>query len=167
MKRGDQLIVPGLPAGVRFALASGEEAMRLRCQPAAEGLIQNETESFVTAVFEPDPDYRDPHRPAEREGLLLLPPSLTAISDDAFANGLFEEVYCGPWLRSIGHGAFAGCNRLRRIRIPEGTAEIAEDAFDGCPSGLVVIGTAGSEAERFANHRGFVFEPEAPAQDSQ
>ena len=68
---------------------------------------------------------------------LVLPSNLTRIESEAFAGGRFASVY-----------------------IPPSTKSIADDAF-GSRSNLIVYGVSGSDAETFANERGFIFVPTA------
>ena len=68
---------------------------------------------------------------------LVLPSNLTRIESEAFAGGRFASVY-----------------------IPPSTKSIADDAF-GSRNNLIVYGVSGSNAETFANERGFIFVPTA------
>ncbi|MBR6687592.1 MAG: leucine-rich repeat domain-containing protein [Clostridia bacterium] len=62
---------------------------------------------------------------------------ITSIGDLAFRlqknlkSVTFEE---GSQLKSIGEGAFSGCERLASITIPRGVTSIGQGAFSGCDS---------------------------------
>jgi hypothetical protein len=74
-----------------------------------------------------------------RNAMLLLPSGLTAIESEALANGGFFSVY-----------------------IPSGAKSIAPDLFGGADR-MIVFGEPGSEAESFANSKGFLFAHVQPA----
>ena len=58
----------------------------------------------------------------------------------------------------VGEGAFAGCARLRELRLPSGLGAIGESAFRGCPE-LTLRAPAGSFAESWARAHSMKFEP--------
>jgi hypothetical protein len=74
-----------------------------------------------------------------RNAMLLLPSGLTAIESEALADGGFFSVY-----------------------IPAGVKSIAPDLF-GEADRMIVFGEPGSEAETFANSKGFLFARVQPA----
>ena len=53
-------------------------------------------------------------------------------------------------LSGIGERAFAGCQKLMAIEIPESVTDIAEDAFADCGEELCIVCTKGSAAEAYA-----------------
>ncbi len=65
----------------------------------------------------------------------ILPASLTAIDEEAFAGGNFNSVY-----------------------IPASTTSIASGAF-GDRTEMTIYGVPGSKAEAFANRKGYLFVP--------
>ena len=70
---------------------------------------------------------------------LVLPDSVTAINDQAFQN----------------------CTSLTDIWIGENVMTISSNAFDGCSTDTLVIhGIAGSQAQAFAQEKGFTFSEE-------
>ena len=70
---------------------------------------------------------------------LVLPDSVTAINDQAFQN----------------------CTNLTDIWIGENVTTISSNAFDGCSTDTLVIhGIAGSQAQSFAQEKGFTFSEE-------
>lgn len=71
---------------------------------------------------------------------LILPASLSAIEDEAFAATDVVFVVCPENLVSIGSRAFADCKRLDTIVIPNPDTVIAEDAFDGCSNVRIMGG---------------------------
>ena len=62
----------------------------------------------------------------------ILPEGVTIICDRAFMNrATYEEIDLPDSLKYIGDQAFAGCHRLKSIRIPAGV-QVSENAFEGC-----------------------------------
>ena len=94
------------------------------------------------------------------DAALLLPAALTEIGEEAFAESPAVSIYLQDQVASIGERAFAGCTALRAIRIPSSVTEIADSAFDGCGSDLVIYGAEDSEALTFAWENGFLFASE-------
>lgn len=86
-----------------------------------------------------------------------LPEGQTIIEEEAFAGLPMSVVKCSDSLQEIGSRAFADCNNLKEIYIPETTISIAEDAFEDCGR-ITIWGRSGSEAERYAKEKGFTFE---------
>ena len=111
--------------------------------------------------------------PAMREADLVLPENLKDIESEAFAGTDVRVIACPIGLQSIGEKAFANCASLDQIIIPEnvdsGSAEssvniptalsIEADAFEGCKPGLIIFGTPGGMAQRFAEEKGILFVP--------
>lgn len=91
------------------------------------------------------------------EMVLKTPGALCEIEEEAFLGTEFQYVQLGNQVERIGSRAFAMCTELQAIRIPASVTQIAADAFDGCTAELLVIGTAGSEASRFAEAHGYEF----------
>ena len=81
-----------------------------------------------------------------------LPAMLTEIEDSAFEGDTFTHVYLGESVTSIGPRAFADCEQLLYIYIPNADTSIAADAFDGSPN--VVIGCPGGEVSSYAEAHG-------------
>ena len=94
------------------------------------------------------------------EADLVLPYALTTIEDEAFLGVNATVVYLHDHVTEIGEKAFAGCPALQKIRIPASVTTIADSAFDECPSGLAIYGAKGSEAQWFAERKGFRFHDE-------
>ena len=71
---------------------------------------------------------------------VVLPDSITAIGDGAFADctGL-TEVVLGSGVKKIGREAFAGCSSLENLELPAAVTEIGEEAFARC-SALTLSG---------------------------
>ena len=86
----------------------------------------------------------------------ILPASLTTIEEEAFAGGVFRYVQLPENTRAIRTKAFADCERLKHIYIPEATNTIAADAFDGVED-LTIHGIDGSYAEYYAGEHGYAF----------
>ena len=89
---------------------------------------------------------------------LILPSSLEKIGEEAFVGGTFVYVELPEGLTSIGKRAFADCQNLNKIYIPEATVQIATDAFEDV-SGLTIYGKKGSYAEFYANNNHYEFIP--------
>ncbi len=106
------------------------------------------TETEITDELEIDVSY---------SSLLRLPASLQRIEAETFANLPMVYVECGNKLQSIGEAAFSGCSYLRWITIPESVTYIADDAFLGCTDLQLIIGKAGSYAEKYAEEQGVFF----------
>ena len=83
---------------------------------------------------------------------MSLPTMLTEIEDSAFEGDTFTHVYLGESVTSIGPRAFADCEQLLYIYIPNADTGIADDAFDGSPN--VVIGCPGGEVSSYAEAHG-------------
>ena len=47
--------------------------------------------------------------------------------------------------------------KTEEIRIPEGITEIADDAFEGCPSGLIIYGRPDTLAHDYARAHHYIF----------
>lgn len=60
-------------------------------------------------------------------------------------------------ITSIGKSAFADCENLAFITVPNTVTQISEGAFDGCGE-FVIRGYSGSSAEAYANANGIAFE---------
>ena len=86
----------------------------------------------------------------ETPPMLALPKLLTAIEEEAFAGDTFVCVVLPDGCQRIEAGAFRGCTQLQYIEIPASVTAISDTAFEGCSDQLIVITTAGSAAEAFA-----------------
>lgn len=65
------------------------------------------------------------------EKLLKLPAALLQIDAEAFRYSIMDAVIVPEKAESIGSKAFADCDDLRIIYMPDSIVQIAEDAFDG------------------------------------
>ena len=86
-----------------------------------------------------------------------LPRDLSEIGEETFLDTAAEVVFINGPVNTIGPGAFSNCKKLRQIHIPPETTQIAEDAFDGCPEGLIIYGKARSTAFYYAIDHGYTF----------
>ena len=68
----------------------------------------------------------------EITAVITLPAMLVQIDEEAFAGGVFQAVYLGDQVQSIGKAAFRDCKSLVYVQIPPSVTEIAPDAFEGC-----------------------------------
>lgn len=80
---------------------------------------------------------------------LLLPPSITEIREEAFAGTDIQLVQIPDHCTVLEARAFADCERLREISIPESVTSIAEDCFEDAGD-FVLIAPTGSYAAQFA-----------------
>ncbi len=69
---------------------------------------------------------------------LQLPSGIMAIEASDFEGSACEIVIIPDGCKSIGSKAFANCKSLLRIVIPASVEIIAEDAFEGCNTYLVI-----------------------------
>ena len=90
-----------------------------------------------------------------------LPSDLTAIEEEAFMNTDAETVYIGDQVKTIGARAFANSANLRQVRIPEGIESIADDAFEGCPASMWIVGEPDTLAYTYAREHGLLFSVDA------
>ena len=77
----------------------------------------------------------------EYRGRVVMPPTASAISDDY--NGQIFTGFDKTWVtsvaipegvKSIGAGAFSGCDRLQSVELPRTLVSIGRNAFYGCSS---------------------------------
>lgn len=87
---------------------------------------------------------------------LTLPGALTHIEEEAFSGGRFSDVHLPESTESIGALAFADCQRLVYIYIPQATEYIDPQAFENVTY-LSIAGIPGSRAEQFAAEHGYRF----------
>ena len=88
---------------------------------------------------------------------ISIPASCTEIDRDAFRNcNSLESITLPNGAISIGESAFGNCDKLQSITIPASVTSIDRAAFDGS-SNVIIRGTAGTYAERFANGVGIPF----------
>ncbi len=67
--------------------------------------------------------------------IVSLPPSVTAIADEAFMGDVtLERINIPSSVTYIGRRAFYGCKRLMSITLQEGTESIGESSFAMCPN---------------------------------
>ncbi len=90
----------------------------------------------------------------EYRGRLVIPPTVAAVSDD-YNGQIFDfdktwvtSAVIPDGVRSIGAGAFSGCDRLQSVELPRTLESVGRNAFSGCsslksielPQGLKSIG---------------------------
>lgn len=68
-----------------------------------------------------------------------------------------HTVQLNEGLETISIMAFAQCQSLKSITIPSSVSSIDKNAFMGCPEDFVIYGVSGSVAETFANDNGIKF----------
>ena len=87
---------------------------------------------------------------------IALPQALTIIEEEAFAGIAASRIEITESVTAIEARAFADCENLQAILIPESVLKIDDTAFTGC-QGVTVYGVKGTEAERIAVLYGFTF----------
>ena len=87
-----------------------------------------------------------------------LPEGLQIIGDDAFTGTAAEAVILPDTVAEIGDRAFAGMPRLIAINIPKSTIVIGNNLFDSQQQ-VMIFGSAGSWASRYAASAGYPFVP--------
>ena len=88
---------------------------------------------------------------------LRLPEGLTEVEESAFeGSGGFMKAVLPQSTEGTGERAFSLCPNMAAVEIPAACQTIAEDAFCGVPTGLVVVCDSGSFAQEYAETHGFV-----------
>ena len=86
-----------------------------------------------------------------------MPPNLTEIGSNAFAAcDSLKEIDLPQGLEKIGDFAFEFCDSLEKAVIPESVVYIGEDCFD---SQTVIYGVQGSYAQQYAEEHQLEFVP--------
>lgn len=63
---------------------------------------------------------------------LILPESVTYICEGAFCGGLFESVFINDGVKEIKSCAFADCNGITSIVLPNSVTDLGLSIFSGC-----------------------------------
>lgn len=85
---------------------------------------------------------------------VTLPSTLIRIRDGAFKGSGLEEITIPEGTLAIGNQAFAQCENLKEIVIPESVKEFGEDILKDSPQ-AVIICKAGSAADLYAQTAGY------------
>lgn len=92
-----------------------------------------------------------------------IPGTAKRIGERAFADCIFlEDVIIQDGVEVIAAGAFSGCKALTAITIPDSVVCIESRAFEMCDN-IVIIGSKGSYAEKYAARNGISFDGKIPA----
>lgn len=87
-----------------------------------------------------------------------LPYDLTVINEEAFAGTTAHTIFVDQKnLKTVGKRAFANSSSLEKIVLPDSVTSIADDAFAGCRSDLMIYGFIGSYVEEYARSKGYPF----------
>jgi len=95
------------------------------------------------------------------ESTFTLPASLTAIEEEAFVGLPVQCVIIPDGTTSIGVQAFADCEALYKMIIPDSVTEIADDAFEGSDQ-VTICAPEGSYAQLYAEEHSFGFKAAEP-----
>lgn len=68
------------------------------------------------------------------DDVITIPKSLTELPKNVFKQFKFQKICFNDTLTKISDGAFAGCEFLAELVIPESVKEIGKEAFKGCKS---------------------------------
>ena len=93
---------------------------------------------------------------------MWLPDGLKIIRREAFQGSTAECFVLPDGCVEIGERAFADCAKLRQVKIPASVTTIADNAFEGCGAGLVIVAPKGSMAESFAQAHGITVTSDEP-----
>ena len=86
---------------------------------------------------------------------LDIPYQVTVIEEEAFSGTAATHISMGEGVTAINSRAFADSPNLEKIFIPDTCTSIASDAFEGCPSGLMIYCHEDTCAETFAREHGY------------
>ena len=87
-----------------------------------------------------------------------LPSTLKTIGDHAFfLCESLTEITIPEGVTDIGERAFQGCSRLSRVTLPASLGRLTSYVFFECHRSLTIYGPKGSEAEKFADRKGYPF----------
>ncbi|MBP3429004.1 MAG: InlB B-repeat-containing protein [Clostridia bacterium] len=99
------------------------------------------------------PQYED--KPFEAD--VILPRSLSAVPEEAFAGSSVESVMLGEGTLTVASRAFADCAELTKIIVPSAETILAEDCLDGVTQEVVIVAPEDSAAYDFAKAQGLDF----------
>lgn len=85
---------------------------------------------------------------------VILPPTLIRIRDGAFRGSGIHELELPQGMLSIGSQAFAQCEELKKVVIPDSVKEFGEDILKDSPQAVVCC-SEGSAAEAWAEKSGY------------
>ena len=83
--------------------------------------------------------------------------AVTSIQDGAFAGCIKLHIDLPQGLEQIHNRAFYNCDKLHPLVIPNSVTMIADDAFANNDRTIVLYGTPGSFAEKYARKQGYPF----------
>ena len=82
------------------------------------------------------------------------------ISAQAFEGTGARVVSLSRNVRSIGYRAFANCDKLRAIYMTRSVTSINDSAFADCTGPVVIMGDAGTYAQKYALSHNLYFAPD-------
>ena len=89
-------------------------------------------------------------------GALIIVPRVSAVAEEAFMGCSAVQITIENGTSAIGSGAFADCGRLRLVIIPDSVTSIAENAFDGTPSPVLMCSEGNQSVIDYAERHGLL-----------
>ena len=87
-----------------------------------------------------------------------IPKNVITIEDNAFSGSNYlTRIIIPNSVTTIANSAFYNCQNLASVIIPDSVTKIYPTAFLQCPSSMIIYGSAGSYAEKFAKQNRFIF----------
>lgn len=108
--------------GFRVTAVSEDTQLYLDSDPSRLSLLLPCLLGYGDAIVRPVP---------LMESVLYLPPDVTEIRTEAFAGSSFEAVIVPEGCTRIEDGAFAGCESLLYVHLPQSLTELSDTAFSG------------------------------------
>lgn len=169
---GEEIVIREEKDGHRYIQETGECVLTKYDGPGGEVVIPKNLELSLDSDYVYYMEKENPYRNIEREyeekyGICYrdmdenihycIPMPARKIGDGAFAGcDTVTSVEIPDSVTSIGNDAFSGCTTLGRVSVPSSVTEIGLNAFVGCPN-LVLAVMEESYAHRYAVSNGIVF----------
>lgn len=87
----------------------------------------------------------------------IMPQSITKVEPEAFRGLSMAAVVCPEGLKEIGNMAFADCNNLEEIYIPDSVTTLGTDIFKNCGK-IRILCYSGSAATQYAQNNGISYD---------
>ena len=165
MKRIEEVVLPETLTGIdSHAFADCPALVSLRMPESLIQIHEDFVTDCATALLFVRP-YSFTERFAASHGMryeywlkpfqadAFLPPDITVIETESFAGSGITGIALPDGTERIETRAFAGCELLKMIYIPESVVEIADNAFEDVPE-LCIYTPEGSTADTWAKNHG-------------